>query len=346
MARAGRPRGAPGGGGGRARPPGVQNGGEGESLDRRSGLEGPGDGLVLSAGEHLPRVVAGCGGHGQDLAGCRAAEDDHPAGRVGLAHLGCQDASCLELEHPVDGEPQIGTVDSEHRLADPAGHAAATRIHLAQLRTVAGGQQVVVEQFDAGDACVVGAHRTHDLHGEVAQRVRPVQFRNRAHPLQPQLVHARGLLGWYLPLQVDELARHRHLLGQRLHLGTEGGGQGACHGERVADPGRIRVDRRPLHRRRQRLTGAVQDVAAHANHGALLQAVVPGPGQDLIVLTELKLESPRHEPGGHRQHRQHEHRPAATRPVARRPGDGSPARDVRAATVGSAHGAGGMAGSR
>ena len=203
-----------------------------------------------------------------------------------------------------------------------------------------------MEQLDAGNALVVGAHRADDLGGELPQGVLAMEFGDRAHPCQRQLLHRRGLCGGHLALEVDEAPRHRHLLGERLHLDSEQGGQLTRHGERVADPGGIRIDRRPLHRCRQRFSRAVQDVAAHSHHGTLLQAMDPGPRQDLFVVTELQVEGPGDERGGHRQHRQNENRPPAAGAVAARPRGAHAPRGVRSVMGDPVHGAGGVAGSR
>ena len=183
-----------------------------------------------------------------------------------------------------------------------------------------------MEQFDAGDAL----RGRYSPSRRSPPRIRPTGTSRWSSgtvptPVQPHLPHRRRLFGGHLALEVHEAARHRHLLGERLHLGSEHGGQLARRRERVADPGRD--PRRPptipptwpaVLPERSRMSPRTPITALSCRRWSLAHARIS------LVLAELQVEGPGDERGGHRQHRQHENRPPAGRTVATRCGGVAP----------------------
>ena len=217
-----------------------------------------------------------------------------PYRRVLAPHLG-QDFLHARLDRGVDREPHVlarlGTrrVDDAHRLAGRVVHDPPPAVGAVE--------RLLERLLQAGEAVVVGAHRSDELRGERPLRIGAPRLDDGADALDPELLHGLALIRVELAAQIDEaFLRVRQQRGDLLDRALERGGDPLGGPDRVVDQERVCEHGDRVLGDRELHPVAVRDRAAPGGH---LEVVDLLRGRPLAELARAHAAEPGGAAGGH-----------------------------------------------
>ncbi len=256
--------------------PGLQRGGDGQRLHRRTRLDQVGDRAVaarigIDPGDRV-RVVGRQVDHGHDLAGGHVHHHDRTAGSVVLRQRVAQFLVGQELDAAIDAEGQVlarlGRLDQVDALHD---RALAVADHALGAGLAA--QPFVVRQLQPFLAAVVDVGEAEHVRHRFALRVEAAELALREHARDAQRDHRMRLVRIDPALEVHELlVRLLRQLGGQFVAGQFQRLRQLRNAVGIAQQ-LLRIDPDRLHRRghRQRLAVAVGDHAARGGDRQLAQ---------------------------------------------------------------------------